>query len=349
MTPTSHCYFDYYQGSPVNEPLAIGGYIPLEKVYVYEPIPAQLNAQQAKYILGAQANIWTEYITNPDQVEYMAIPRMLALSEVLWSEKGKRDYDAFVQRLLFHFKLLDNINCNYSKSIYKITFSIKPDENYNGIWAYMSSPFENDNFYFAISSNAEQYLMEGTYKNPIAISSSCKVSGVSEKLKPEAKNYNSISISFNKATGKKISLTSPPSKKYAADGAFTLVNGIVATTKPNWAANEWLGFEGTDCETMIDLGKTDTIKKITVGYLEDKLSWIWAAGSVEVFASADGINFMKIDLQTFQKDERNAILSFVPFTTQCIKLKIKNYGDIPSGNPGAGKRAWLFVDEISIE
>ena len=100
MSPESHCYFDYYQGAPAYEPLAIGGYTPLERVYSYEPTPEDLTPEEQKYILGAQGNVWTEYIVTPQQVEYMALPRMAALAEVVWSSKEQRDYDDFRTRLL---------------------------------------------------------------------------------------------------------------------------------------------------------------------------------------------------------------------------------------------------------
>lgn len=100
MTPTDFVYFDYGQGDPEHEPLNIGSYVPLEKVYSFEPVPPELTPDEAKYILGGQANIWTEYIETPDKVEYMAFPRMLALSEVLWSKKEDRNYQDFYERML---------------------------------------------------------------------------------------------------------------------------------------------------------------------------------------------------------------------------------------------------------
>lgn len=113
MTPTTHVYFDYGQGDPAYEPLNIGGYVPLEKVYSFEPVPPELTAEEAKYILGGQANIWTEYIETASQVEYMAFPRMLALSEVLWSRKEDRDFADFQRRLWAHLPRLDRQNVNY--------------------------------------------------------------------------------------------------------------------------------------------------------------------------------------------------------------------------------------------
>lgn len=116
MTPTEHCYFDYYQGDPLTEPKAIGGYIPLSKVYSFEPIPAELNSEEAKYILGAQGNLWTEYIETPDHIEYMCVPRMSALAEVLWTEQSLKSWNHFKIRLFEHFRLLDSLEVNYSRS-----------------------------------------------------------------------------------------------------------------------------------------------------------------------------------------------------------------------------------------
>lgn len=113
MTPTDFVYFDYGQGDPAYEPLNIGGYIPLSRVYSFEPVPPELTAEEAKYILGGQANIWTEYIETGSQVEYMAFPRMLALSEVLWSKKEHRDFADFQRRLWTHLPRLDRQNVNY--------------------------------------------------------------------------------------------------------------------------------------------------------------------------------------------------------------------------------------------
>jgi hexosaminidase len=113
MTPTDFVYFDYGQGDPAYEPLNIGGYVPLEKVYSFEPVPTELTTEEAKYILGGQANIWTEYLETPAAVEYMAFPRMLALSEVLWSQKEDRNFEDFKRRLNAVLPRLDRQNVNY--------------------------------------------------------------------------------------------------------------------------------------------------------------------------------------------------------------------------------------------
>jgi len=113
MTPGETCYFDHYQSKDKNEPLAIGGYLPLENVYNYEPIPESLTADEAKYILGAQANVWTEYMPTAKQVEYMILPRMAALAEVDWTAKDKKEWNGFQTRIKTHFDLYNQLGYNF--------------------------------------------------------------------------------------------------------------------------------------------------------------------------------------------------------------------------------------------
>jgi len=114
MTPTSHTYFDYYQSKDqAHEPLAIGGFLPLETVYGYEPVPAQLEPQFSQHVLGAQGQVWTEYMPTSKQVEYMAFPRLCALAEVVWSPKDGKDYAAFLERLEIHLQRLRVLDVNY--------------------------------------------------------------------------------------------------------------------------------------------------------------------------------------------------------------------------------------------
>ena len=123
MTPGGYCYFDHSQ-SKNEDSVTFGSYLPLETVYNYEPVPKQLNTDEAKYILGAQGNVWTEYISNPKKVEYMIFPRMSALSEVLWTPKDKRDFKDFERRLPGLFKRYETWNANYSTAYYDLQTSV---------------------------------------------------------------------------------------------------------------------------------------------------------------------------------------------------------------------------------
>ncbi len=118
MSPGKPCYFDHYQHKPtLLEPLAIGGYNPVDSVYMYEPMPAQLNAEEQQFIMGAQGNVWTEYILSEEHVEYMAVPRMTALAEVLWTMPEQKNLTDFKKRFKHHASYLDRMNVSYAKHI----------------------------------------------------------------------------------------------------------------------------------------------------------------------------------------------------------------------------------------
>jgi len=129
MVPSYYCYFDYYQADPEFEPLAIGGFLPLQKVYRFEPSAEELIPSEAKYILGAQGNVWTEYIPSEKQVEYMAYPRAAALSEVVWSNKETRNWENFKKRLSYHYQRFEILNVNASKVFFEPQFSSETIDN----------------------------------------------------------------------------------------------------------------------------------------------------------------------------------------------------------------------------
>jgi hexosaminidase len=117
MTPNTYLYLDYYQtqAGRKGEPLAIGGFLPLEKVYSYNPLPAGLTAEEAKYILGAQANVWTEYIATPEQAFHMTFPRACALAEVAWTPVAQKDYTDFTRRLKQNVRHLEKRQVKYAR------------------------------------------------------------------------------------------------------------------------------------------------------------------------------------------------------------------------------------------
>jgi len=125
MTPTRYFYLDYYQTEPDNEPLAIGGYLPLETVYSFDPRFEELTEEQYKHILGVQGNVWTEYISTPEHLEYMACPRMFAISEVGWTQASKKDFEDFLARFNVQRARYDAMNLNYFKGEYRNTRSRK--------------------------------------------------------------------------------------------------------------------------------------------------------------------------------------------------------------------------------
>jgi hexosaminidase len=356
MTPGGYVYFDYTQ-TKNEDSVTIGGYTPIEKVYSYEPVPAQLDSSKAKFVQGAQANLWTEYIAYPSKVEYMVFPRMSALSEVLWSPKEKRDWNDFEKRLQTQFKRYDLWKANYSKAYFDLNGSIRNSSTNKSLSWLIVPKQKMSTVKITEPGNHETYIKSDSLE--FYLTSQGIYTAQQVKKKPVAKNQkdefigNAIKINFypNKATGKQVSITTSPNSKYPGQGgAFSLVNGVYSNKGLSYP--DWLGWVGDDLEATIDLGKTTSFDSVRIHTLDQNGSWVYLPQYVEVLTSTDGNNFTSVGrASTFVKDTLTMGWINVPTPKQSsrfIKLIAKNYGLIPDGKPGAGNKAWLFADEIQV-
>lgn len=353
MTPGTPCYFDHYQGPMDQEPLAIGGYNPLSKVYGFNPVPEELDAEAAKHILGGQANLWTEYVPNLKHAEYMTFPRIGALAEALWSPKETRNWEDFSRRIQQFMKRYDELGINYSKSAYKVT---------------AQSSFNPEKKQLAVSLQGElsgveiHYTTDGTeptvespkYSEPVLIEQTTTLKAVTTINEAPAEKVLSQLFNLNKATVKPIKYLIPYSPSYQGTGEYTLVNGIQGST--NHSDGEWQAWNGTDMEVIIDLQETTEISKLSVGTLQSVGSWIFLPKKVEFFVSKDGQRFEKVgevlsdgDPLSGEKSRKELTLTINPTNAGFVKLAVRNFGKGPKGHAAEGKPVWLFVDEIVVE
>jgi hexosaminidase len=369
MTPGNPVYFDHTQ-SKNEDSVTIGGYNPIENVYAYEPIPKELVAAEEKYVLGAQANMWTEYMEYTSKIEYMMFPRMTALSEVLWSPKEKRDWKDFERRLPAIYERLDKQKINYSKAYYEPKVNLSATADFDGIEIKVKSKQEKSKYYFGNKTESEFTMYLDSIDRNIKKSGLYGVRMLG-KLSPDSKGEKwgiayltpyeflfstDIKLSFNKATGKKITIVTAPSKSYPGDGAFTLVNGV-QNEKGMSKSSEFLGFSGTDLDVTIDLGKEMDVSTVTVHVLKQTGSWIYLPSQVDVtyIPYIDTTIITKhppletITVIVNADDDLDRIEIKKEKFCRYIQVRAKNYGIIPTGKPGAGNPAWLFVDEIEVK
>ncbi|MFM9027419.1 MAG: family 20 glycosylhydrolase, partial [Bacteroidota bacterium] len=348
MTPTSYCYFDYYQSRNPGEPLAIGGYLPIEKVYSFEPVPAELSKDEAKHILGAQGNLWTEYILNLSMAEVAVLPRMCALAEVVWSPRQQRDYDRFMTRLYSHLKMLQFQGLSYSKAVYDVVMTVKPD-NGKGLSIALSTPYKNGLIRYSLSEE----LPNGNspvYTEPFKIDQSLAIRTKVFDGTMEKGNLLSQIFRVNYATGKDVILVNRPDDEYCTGGGFTRVNGLTGALP--WNGSDWLGFRGKSLDATVDLGSVMGFSKVALDALNDEGSWIHFPKSVEVQLSDDGKNFTSVAKLSGEKLDLSKRQIRVPVgkaKARYVKIIAENAGVIPECKPGAGNPAWLFADEIIIE
>ncbi len=346
MTPGAYCYFDHYQGDPQSEPNAFGGFTPLDKVYAYNPIPSELNAEQAQYIMGVQANLWTEYILDFKHVQYMIFPRLMALSEVGWGTSDPKKYKEFENRVISQFKVLDNMQVNYAKSIYNIIGKVVPANN--GI-AYELSTSQNSKGIRYTLDGTNPTINSKTYQNAVQIPNSLTIKSAYFEEGQLKSAVSAQEFTVSKTTGKNITLEQQPNENYSFGGAFTLVDGIIGNVKQ--LGKTWLGFQGKDVLATIDLGKKTAFTEVYFNTLENKGSWIHLAKSAKIYISDDNTNFKLIkEIGKAEIQEANGKIKVIVGTQNAryLKVMIENAGLIPAGYPGADSKAWLFVDEIGI-
>ena len=352
MTPNSYLYFDYYQSlDKANEPLAIGGYLPLETVYSYEPMPKELTADEARHIIGVQANIWTEYMPTFKQMQYMALPRLAALSEVQWSQPALKDYTSFTNRLTEFTHLYDRLGYNYAKHLYNVAIHVDSDNKWREILIHMTT-----------AGNAEiRYTLDGTeptanstlYTGAIVLQKSAKIRAAAFR-DGKRSSVTSQDISFNKATACPVELLQPTHKNYTYKGGATLTDGLLGDK--GFGTGRWLGFSGNDLEAVIDLKQNTDVSSVSLNTCVDKGSWIFDARNIEVSVSADGKSFTKVaskSLPALEEQTPDNIytyeLTFPQTTTRYVKVTATSEHNIPEWHGGKGKPAFLFVDEISVK
>jgi len=352
MTPTSHCYFDYYQSENDDEPIAIGGFLPLEKVYSFNPIPEELNEEESKYVVGAEGNIWTEYIKTSEHVEYMAFPRIFAMSEVVWSKQENKNYADFVKRVENFHKRLDALNINYANHLYEIEGELLSDDN--GL-SYQLQTLTNGKTIRFTLDGSEPTTNSEAYTKPIPITKSVSIKASVFNSNEKLGTIFSQDISLHKAVGKKITINKEPHKSYPGSGAAGLVNGISGSDS-RYGDKEWLGFWGEDIEITIDLGEEIEVNSIETRFHNGNGQWIYAPKEIHFIFELDDDSFLsnKVSLNS-QHNDKVLILDYelsIPedmnVKIKAITLKIPNYGIIPEGKQGAGNKAWTFIDEIIV-
>lgn len=342
MTPGSHCYFDSYQADPATQPLAIGGFLPIEKVYSYEPIPAQIDPAKAKHVLGAQANMWTEYIPTTEHVEYMIFPRILALSEVVWTEKDNRNWINFQQRLQAHYLLMQRLNINYCRPSYKLNIVPVFDYHAQKVSVTIKSELLNPTIYYTTDGSIPT-TASNRYNGTFDVTGSAIVCAAIFEDGTMLASADKLELDFHKAIGKPVTYNkSYSTNKYPAQKEVTLVNGYRGSL--SYGDGQWQGFESGDMDVTIDMESRAELTTLGVSFMQQTGPGVYMPDSVVLSLSDDGKSFRTI--KTLQNDipTTNPALIFKTFRFDLQGEKAR-YIRIFAKN---GKRGFLFADEIVV-
>lgn len=302
MTPGSALYLDHYQADPHFQPKAIGGYLPIKTVYDYDPVPADsLTAEQQANILGAQGNLWTEWVPTKEHAEYMIFPRILAVAEMTWTPQELRDWSNFKPRVNSHVLKLQDRGVN----AFSLSYDIESD---------MEVDRENSEIVVALDAEKYpaliRYTLDGTtptaespeYAAPIVVKDSAHiVAAIFEGGVIKGNEYHRR-VDYHKAVGAGVKYLSKLYGGYMAGGKGALVDGFRGGK--TYQDGHWQGYTNS-LECVVDLGSEQDISKVSSRYMELKGPGVFLPGDVEYLISSDGENFESIGkIETKSTDGR---------------------------------------------
>lgn len=351
MTPNTYLYFDYYQSKKVeDEPLAIGGYLPIEKTYNYEPMPKELTKEEQQYIKGVQANLWTEYIPVFSQVQYMVLPRLGAAAEVQWTDPSKKDYKDFLRRVPHLVAVYDCYGWNCATHVYDVNVDMKAD-TVNHVLNVQLSTMADDPIYYTLDGQdpTEKSLK---YTKPFTIDQSVVLKTMA--VHPDRTSKISVdTIRFNKATLKPVVLLQPNESRFSPDGPVVLVDG--RNGNHSFDTGAWLAVAGNDLEAVINMQAETILSSASVHVYVRKDAWLFDARGFSVSVSSDNKNYKEVASQEYkqmQESDSDGIieheLSFDPCKATYVKIKVISEKSMPDWHWDTGKAPFLLVDEIIL-
>lgn len=343
VSPTSNCYLDY----PVDV-------TDLQKVYSFDPVPMELSIDERKHVLGSEGNMWTEYAPE-ELIDDRLFPRLLALSEVVWTYPTERKFDEFIQRLQKHYDRLDVLGVNYGLETkpFEIekkydsaakTFNVKINQLQTNLNLKIGSYEQN----LSIDQTGNQFNFD--------INKSATALIFLERNKKQVGKTFKLGFALNKATKKNVKLTYHYNENYSAGGTGALTDGFRGSDSFRGGDQSWQGYQGTDFEVIVDLEKPQTFNKIAIGFFQASSSWIVFPQYVEFYTSVDGKDFILAGKVEEPSSIRNPDWVQKDFTVtipdsyaRYVKIFAKNYDELPKWHPEAGGKPWLMVDEIIVE
>ncbi len=336
MSPTSHCYFDYDLKA-----------IDVEKVYSFNPIPEELDSTLHPAVSGGECNLWSEHIPDKATLDQQTFPRMLAMSEVLWTAPDDRDYDRFRERMRRQYPILRDRGIAYGAETIPYTHRTE--------WLDDSLLLVLEPQQEGLKLKVELDDTETTYDAPLVIKRNGAKNVIIQPVQDgkTVGNPDVLQLWAHQANGVTPQLSSQPSEYYTAGGADALTDGILGST--DFRDGHWMGFSGEDAEIVIDLGEQRPIESLYLQTYQYNNAWIFSPREVEFQASDDGENWVPLTViyPEAGPKHRGKFQSFFSHETdgmqrRYVKAIVRNIGKVPVWHEAAGADAWVFLGEFVV-
>ncbi|OZI09012.1 beta-hexosaminidase [Siphonobacter sp. BAB-5385] len=347
MTPEPFVYFDFYQSLYASEPTAAAWYTPLSKVYSYEPVPDSLTAEEASYLLGIQGNVWSEYLATEAHAEYMIFPRALAVAETAWSPKKGRTYPDFLRRLRLNEPMLQRLKVAYADGFDELTDSVSVAAD-GKLAVRLTTTLPQATIRYTLDGSTPK-TSSTAYRGPVSLGKSTVLKAAVFAGNQQQGRVFEKAFTVSKATGKPVTIQGSPAGNFKPASTRIAVNGVQGTARYN--TGEWIGMLGENAEWTLDLQQTQTISKVQTNVLRYHWQRFWEPTLLQVWVSEDGKTYQQVYQQTeFPINGINPVNGqFSPLKARFVKLKALNKGIVPTGEYGAGNKAWLLLDELIVD
>ncbi len=340
MTPGAYCYFDHYQSDPNTQPKSNGGYIPLWKVYSYNPVPKNFTEKQKKHIIGVQANIWTEDLPTTYRVENMAFPRLLALSEVGWTNQKQRQFNDFHRRLQAQYLLLQRQQVNYYRPSYRIHVKALPNYKKKRFKVSFLTEQYEPNIYYTLDGSTPD-TTDHLFTQPFYTQGQTTIKALIYKEGKAMDSVTSYTANYHKAIGAKVTYKNGGwSRTYPAQKATTLTNGITGSL--TYQDKQWQGFLH-DMDVVVDLGKRMNLHQVSMRFMQLIGPGVYIPNQVRLFISEKGQEYHQIGIEKNDVSPTDERLLFKTFhfhlegkQARYIRVKVKK------------QRGFMFTDEIMV-
>ena len=340
MSPTSHAYFDYSIKST-----------DMKQVYHFDPIPTELDSIQKQLVLGGECNLWSEHIPNEKKLDEMVFPRMLAMSEVLWSYPKERNYDTFLARADNHAHLLRSYGVNVGLDAFPCQISTFKDTS-NKAKISIHPGRKDLQFKYQWGMDSSMSPMDSSLNMPINRSGLLKIQATKDNnLYGETVQQQ---IQLHKGLFNKVSYSSNYSSYYQANGESSLTDGQLGSL--DFRDGDWQGFWDTKIDLTIDLEREIPFDSLNVHFYQYINSWIFSPIEISFNVSNDSINWTNLGIVKNEENisKRGKLIDKISINNSSkkpyryINLVATPLKVIPDWHEAAGNSTWLFIDEIVV-
>lgn len=351
MTPNTFFYLDFYQSlDKENEPLAIGGFLPVEKCYSFEPCTPDMTEKEKSHIIGVQANLWTEYIKTADHLHYMLLPRLAALCEIQWCQPETKNWERFHDSADEFCSIYEIMGYRYADHIFDTKGNVIVNRDKACVEVILDAQGET----------AIRYTLDGSeptqdsplYTKPIEIKDDCILKARSDRGGMSGRIYEK-EFSTHKAMGRPVQTLTAPHVNYTYNSPDLLTDGI--TSDGPYNSGDYAGWHLQPFEALIDMGGA-TYGSVTLSAFVFRYDYVFNPMDMVIYTSEDGKEFTEVARRDFEIigriDDGNGCndytLSFPETSARYLKVTAKTIEALPEWHDGRGRPGFLFIDEVIV-